>query len=285
MPPEMVAFLISWAWEPAIVGGLAAAGVLYAFGWRTLGRQTRGKVVLERWRSWAYAGGLALVALALLSPVAVFSELLFTMHMLQHVLLMAAAPLILLGSPLLPVLWALPRALRRAIGGLFVPAGPLHAAFHALTNPFVAATLYVSTVALWHAPSFYDAAQGRTLVHDLEHVMFLGTALLYWWPVVHPGGGKRRLGFGLGILYLTPALLSQNVIGMVLTFADRPLYATYQHVPRLWGISVVLDQQLAGAVMGITGAAINLVAMTVLLVLFLRSEERRSAVTGSNGGT
>ncbi len=276
MSPDLVAFLSSWAWEPGIVAGLAVAAVLYVHGWRRLPRARSGKRLLLPWQAFSFFGGLALIGLALLSPVAVFSALLFMMHMLQHVLLIGAAPLLLLGSPLLPMLWALPPRPRRALGLAFVPAGPLHFVCHWLTNPFVAATLYMVTIGLWHAPSFYDAAQGRTLLHDLEHLMFFTSSLLFWWPVVHPARGRRRLGYGQAIFYVAAPMLEHNALGMVLTFADQPLYQTYQQLPRLWGISVVLDQQLAGAIMGVSGVAVNLTALTVLVVLFLRGEEGKA---------
>ncbi len=284
MNADLAAFLSSWAWEPGLLLALAAAAGLYSLGWRRLPQQPSGKRLLPPWRGLCYYGGLALIGLALLSPVAVFSALLFMMHMLQHVLLISAAPLVLLGSPLLPMLWALPPRPRRALGLLFVPAGPLHFAFHWLTNPFVAGSLYVFTVGLWHAPSFYDAAQGRSLLHDLEHVMFFGSSLLYWWPVVHPARGRRRLGYGQAIFYVAAPMLEHNALGMVLTFAQHPLYQTYQLLPRVWGISVVLDQQLAGAVMGVSGVAVNLTALTVLLVLFLRGEERKAVVDERSAG-
>jgi cytochrome c oxidase assembly factor CtaG len=193
----------------------------------------------------------------------------FFMHMLQHMLLLMAAPLLLLASPLVPVLWALPGRLRREIGLLFVPSGTLHAVSHAVTHPIVGAAVFVLTLGMWHAPAFYDAAQGKGLIHDLEHLMFLGSGFLYWWPLIHPAGGRRRLSFGLGLFYLAPSVVVQNAIGMVLTFADRPLYQVYLHVPRLWGISIVHDQQLAGAIMGVLGTWVNLTAMTALVFLLL----------------
>jgi cytochrome c oxidase assembly factor CtaG len=198
------------------------------------------------------------------------------MHMVQHVLLIVAAPFLLLGSPLLPVLWALPRGLRRPVSLLFSPGSPLYGAFHVLTTPIVAALVYMAALGLWHVPSFYDAAQGRHLIHDLEHLTFLWASLLYWWPVVHPSGGRRRLGYGYAVFYLLVPMLEKHVIGMVLTFASQPLYDTYQQVPRVWGVSLLLDQQLAGATMWASGGIIHLVAIFVVLGLLFRQEEREA---------
>jgi cytochrome c oxidase assembly factor CtaG len=170
--------------------------------------------------------------------------------MIQHLLLLLIAPpLLWLGAPLLPTLWALPVDWRRVVGRQLAPVRPLHRLGHLLTQPIVAVVLYVGTVAVWHVPAFYDAAQGRTATHDLEHLMFLGTALFYWWPMIHPTKGRRRLSYALALPYLLPPFLEGMLIGVLLTFTDRPLYQTYQEMERTWGLSVVGDQQLGGLVM------------------------------------
>jgi cytochrome c oxidase assembly factor CtaG len=263
---ELSAFLQSWSLEPQIVLGLLIAAGLYAVGWWRYTRKSRGKPPLPPWRAVCYALGLIAVGLALLSPISVYSSLLFSMHMTQHLLMMiVAAPLIWLGAPLLPSLWALPRAWRRAIGALFVPGNPVQRLFHYLTVPVVAVTIYLVTIAVWHIPAFYDAAQGRSVVHDLEHLMFFGAALLYWWPVVHPAGGRRRLSYGAGIFYLFPALLEGNLIGALITFAGEPLYETYRLAPRVWGLSAVQDQQIGGLLMWVLGGLLLLLPIFVLV--------------------
>jgi cytochrome c oxidase assembly factor CtaG len=283
--PKLTAFLQSWSWEPSVLVGLALAAGLYALGWRRLRRKCGRGAGPAPWRAWCYGGGLATIALALLSPIAVYGSLFFFMHMIQHLLLlMLAAPLLWLGAPLVPVLWGLPRGLRRELGRVFVPGHPLQRVGHALTHPPVAAVLYVGTIAFWHVPAFYDAAQGRTAIHDLEHAMFLGTALLYWWPIVHPSGGRRRLGYGLAIPYLLPPFLEGILIGAPLTFAGRPVYDTYRRVPRVWDLSVVGDQQLGGLIMWVPGGMMYLVPLVALLVLLLNQEERSAAPPGRAAG-
>ncbi len=128
------------------------------------------------------------------------------------------------------------------------------------------------TVGLWHVPAFYDAAQGRTLAHDLQHILFLGTGLLYWWPVVPPIG-TRRLGYGLTLLYFLPPMLEGKLIGPLLTFASTPLYATYRAAPRLWGLSALDDQKLGGTLMWVGGAFFWLAAMTVVFFVWASQEE------------
>lgn len=136
--------------------------------------------------------------LAVLSPIGVYGERFFFMHMIQHLLLLLIAPpLLLLGAPLVPSLWGLPTGARQAVGRHLAPSCPLARLGHVVTQPLVAVAAYVVTIALWHVPVVFDAAQGPTLVHDLQHMMFFGTALLYWWPIIHPAGGRRRLSYTL----------------------------------------------------------------------------------------
>jgi cytochrome c oxidase assembly factor CtaG len=273
MNPKVYAFLLSWAWAPVPSMGIVLATGLYVRGWLILRRRTRRRGGLADWRAWCYAAGVTSLILALLSPIATYGSLFFFMHMIQHLLLMLfAAPFILLGAPLLPLLWALPDGLRQPIGHVFVTQSLAHRLFHVLTQPLVAMGLFVGVVAVWHVPRFYDIAQGHTFWHDVEHGMFFGTALLYWWPVIHPTGGRRRLGYGLAIPYLLLSMVEGTVIGVLLTFADEPVYQTYQQVPRVWGLSVVTDQQLGGLLMWIAGGHLYLLPVLILLSLWLKHE-------------
>lgn len=255
------------------MGGLVLAAGLYARGWRRL--RAHGARALAPGRAWCYAAGLGTIALALLSPLSAYSGLFFFLHMIQHLLLvMVAAPLVLLGAPMLPVLWAFPRSARRELGRLFVPGHPVQRVFSALTHPLVAAPLYLANLAVWHVPALYDAAQGYTATHYLQHLLFLGTGLLYWWPVVHPSGGRRRLEYAPAILYLLPPLFAGNAIGALLTFADAPLSATYKVAPRIWGLSALEDQQLSGLIMWIPAGMTYIIPLSILLTLLLNADGR-----------
>ncbi|HSH46585.1 MAG TPA: cytochrome c oxidase assembly protein [Longimicrobiales bacterium] len=271
---DLQAFLLSWSFEPTVVVGLALGAWLYIRGWRTLRRRGRGGRSLRPWRAWCYAAGLATVAIALLSPIATFTPLFFFMHMIQHVLLvMVAAPLLLLGAPVVPTMWALPRDARHAVGRIFRRDHPVHRVFHFLTKPPVALALFVLTLVGWHHPALYDAAQGRSLIHDMEHALFFGTALLFWWPVIHPTGGRRRLAYGAGILYIFPAKLAGFALGAFLTLTGTPYYQTYVDAPRLWGISALGDQQLGGLIMWVLGGLIYIVPVLALVMMMMRDDE------------
>lgn len=257
--------------EPALLLWLSLSAALYAAGWRRLRARGRGRARPAAWRAACHAGGLAAIGLAAFSPIAAYGERFFSAHMVQHLLLaVVAPPLLWLGAPLVPVLWGLPRRLRRGLGRLLVAGHPVRRTLGVLTRPAVASLLYLSNLAAWHVPALYDAAQGPALVHDLEHALLLGTALAYWWPAIHPVGGRRPLGYGATLLYLVPPMLEGDLIGALLSFAQSPLYATYAAIPGADLESVVADQRLGGLVMWVGGGLFWLVPMGVAFFLVSR---------------
>jgi len=272
--PALSAFLLSWEWDLTVITGLVLAAVLYWRGWRVLRRQTRGRAGLQPWRAWSFGAGLFSIALALLSPIGSYGHLFFFLHMTQHVLLIIfGAPFVLLGAPLVPIMLGLPRSVRGAVGYVFSAKLPFRMLLHLLTTPLVAMVIFLLIIGMWHVPRYYDAAQGNSIVHYLEHIMFLGGALLYWWPVIHPSGGKRRLGYGPALGYLLPSLVQGMIIGAILTFAKEPLYETYKAVPRVWSLSALADQQLAGIIMWLVGGFLYLIPVFVLLSQFIKDDD------------
>lgn len=271
------AVLGSWEFEPTVVAGLALAAGLYARGLRQLWGRAHVGAAVPAWRAAAFAAGLLAVAFALLSPLAAFSGLLFSAHMAQHLLLtMVGAPLLLLGAPLVPLLWGLPRGVRRMVGQAVVPGAPLHRLFGGLTRPLVAFGLHTLVVWGWHLPPFYNAGLRSDLVHYLQHGLFLGTALLFWWPVIQPTPGRRGLSYGLALLYLAGAMVAQTkLLGAVLTFAGTPIYTHYTEVPRLWGISALADQQVAGLLMLVGGFMMLFLAVGVVFFAWAAEEGRK----------
>ncbi len=232
-------FWYSWPIEPLLAFVLVVAVGIYVIGRGRLQREAPA-YPLPAWRAVCYFGGVAAMAAALFSPIAAYSEYLFSMHMVQHLLLLLIAPpLILLGQPFLPALWAMPHSTRKKVGRWFRPGHPLAHLRAWVSLPIVAVAAYVVTVAIWHIPVFYDAAQGRTVTHDLEHLMFYGTALLYWWPIVAPRTARSQLGPGWALAYLIPPFLEGILIGVLLTFSSEPLYSTYAELNErpVWGLN------------------------------------------------
>ncbi|MGI9146103.1 MAG: cytochrome c oxidase assembly protein [Chloroflexota bacterium] len=263
----------AWSWDSLILLSTGLVAFVYARGLGRIRRRTR-RGAAERWRAASFGGGLAVLLLALESPINTYDDRLFSMHMLQHMLLvLGAAPLLLIGAPLVPLLWGLPDQERRGVGRLLSPHGQLHTLGHRITQPLVAEVLFLGTFAFWHVPPLYDSAQGRSLTHDLEHALLLGTALLFWWPLVQPTDASRRMGHGLAVAYLAAASVEGTVIGALLTFSSEPLYTTYKLAPRIVGLSVLQDQQLAGLIMWVPSGLVYLSAILMQVGLLLRSDE------------
>jgi len=266
-----------WDWEPGIVFPLAIAAVLYARGLRLLWDEHVGRGI-RVWEAAAFAAGWIVSVLALLSPLHALSEQLFVAHMIQHELLMViAAPLLVVGRPLVPMLWALPSRARRRVGGMTrQPA--FRASWGFLSRPLVAFLIHGVAIWLWHAPALYQATLHSDGIHALQHLSFFGTALLFWWTIVHahaPGGRARAASFGGAVLLLFGTALHSGALGALLTFSRTLWYPAYASGARSWGLTPFDDQQLAGLVMWIPASFAYLVAALFLFAGWLRASEER----------
>jgi putative membrane protein len=263
----------AWSLEPAVLLGLAVLVVAYALGVRGLWRAGPGAPSGRRVA--AFAAGLAAVAVALVSPLDTLAEGLFAAHMAQHMLLvMVAAPLLVLGAPGLPLTIALPPGWRRRLIRL-----RRHAAMvggrRLLTRPMVVWGVHVGVLWVWHLPTPYQAALARDLIHAAEHASFLFTGVLFWW-VVLSRHGRRRLAAGFAVLYLFAAALQASALGALLTLAPAPLYPLQADGAAQWGLAPLADQQLAGLIMWIPSDLVYLGAAGTLFMGWLVSLERAS---------
>jgi putative membrane protein len=187
--------------------------------------------------------------------------------MIGHELVMTvAAPLFVLSRPLAPLLWAFPRSSRRAIAtGTNVVAYLLF--WDVLTMPVVAAALHAVAIWAWHMPLFYEAALQIEWVHWAQHLSFVITALLFWWSVLDgPARGRVRPG---SIFLLFATGLHTAALGVLISLAQRPLYALQSRAAAEWNLTPLSDQQLAGLVMWVPGGAVYAVAALVLASVWI----------------
>jgi putative membrane protein len=282
LPPAPHDLPSAWNWEPAILIGLALSGGLYGASLRALWTQAGvGHGVSVRQAAAFAAGWVALVA-ALVSPLDVLSEVLFSAHMLQHILLiMVAAPLLVLGAPPAALAWGIPRAWRRKLFGLGRSLAPLRAAGHLLALPLVAWGLHVLALWAWHAPGLYEPALIDERLHALEHLSFLGTALLYWWGLLQSVGG-REMGLGLRLLSIFTMALQSGLLGVLLTFSPQPWYTSQSSGAAVWGLTPLEDQQLAGVLMWVPTGVIYLVTALWLLGSRLHAMEQDDLATNQS---
>jgi len=242
--------LTSWSFEPLQLVPVLLVALLYAR--RVLTLRRRGTPV-PAWRIAMFALGLALLLLALASPISAIGEQrLFSFHMIQHVLLGDLAPLALLlgltGPILRPVLARVHR-------------------LRVLANPLVALPLWAVNLYVWHLPTLYEAAVRHDAVHALEHACFFAGGTIMWLPVLETLPAPEWFGTGWKFGYIAAVRVIETVLGNIFIWAGRPFYRVYEDAPRQWGISPLHDQGLAGTVMMIEG---SLVTIAALAWLFLR---------------
>ena len=270
------AAFLSWNFEPLQTGFLALAALVYFRGWRKLHRQVPHRFPL--WRLGCYQAGLLAIFLAIASPLDAFGSLLLLAHMTQHLLLtMAAAPLLLLGAPMLPILCGLPRAVTREAIGPFLGWRPLQRLGHFLTHPVVAWMAFITSNVIWHLPPMYELALRSPAWHKVEHLCFLGTAVLFWWFVIQPWPSRSRWPEWVAIPYLLLADLQNTALSAFLSFYESVLYPTYAAAPRLGNLTALEDQAGAGALMWVPGSIMFIIPAAGIAIRYL-SPKRRKAV-------
>jgi putative membrane protein len=273
-PGQIIAphdLLSSWPVEPAILIALVSSAALYAIGLHRIRLRAGDR---ESWRRArvAFGAGWVVLAIALASPLHPLGSVLFSAHMAQHELLMVvAAPLLVLGRPVIPWLFALRPARRRRLG-LAARQPWFAAAWHWISSLRIAWCLHAAAVLVWHLPALYDASIRSELAHALQHSIFLGTALLFWWSVLQPSA-KRRPGSAVVALFAMSTLTGG--LGALLALADAAWYGAYGIAANRWGLSVLEDQQIAGLIMWMGGTVSYLVAALALMTGMLRGRDQR----------
>ena len=263
MDPVAAAVLASWSLDLKTVGLLLAVAALYLRGWLHLRAELPRKYTTGRLA--AFAGGLVVILLALVSPVDAFGDIMLSAHMIQHLLLiMVAPPLLLLGQPVLPLLRGLPRWIFKDALGPFLRWRELKEVGGATVHPIVSWFTFAIVIIVWHLPRFYELALHSQAWHQGEHACFFWSAMAFWWPVIgvwptHPIRPRWAM-----IPFLLLADVVNTGLSAVFSFSDHVLYASYQLAPRLWGISALGDQSAAGAIMWVPGSIAFLLPAVML---------------------
>ncbi len=285
--PTDSSLFTDWHWRLDVLLVLLFLGATYVHGWLRL--RQRAVSVSPWWQLILYLAALGSVFLALISPIDALASGLLSMHMAQHLLLLMIAPLLfLLANPLAVFLWGLPgkgrqrvgRLLirlpgkgRHRVGRLLIRSSPFRRVLWALTLLPVAWSLYVVDLWVWHHPLFYELALENRMVHDIQHLLFFFTALLFWWPVVNPAPRLHgAVSYGFRIVYLIAATLQNTVLGMAISLPERVLYPFYETVPRLRDLSPINDQALGGGILWVSGH-MYLIPIIVLVARMLTHEE------------
>lgn len=261
-----------WVLDPTPLALLIALALLYRIGTR----RVRPTLRPAGWQQVSFYAGILVAVVALASPIARLTDDLFAAHMAQHTLLTSAAvPLVLLGFPLTPLLSVIPRGLRRGPVRAIAAFGPARALARTLVHPLGAAALYILVTLAWHIPSAYAAALDSEVLHGAQHLSFVATAALFWMQVIDPLPFRAVLALPVRLLYVFAAGLPHHILtSTVLILSERPLYGVYAGATTAFGLSPLIDQQLAGGVMVAGSFLASLVAVTALFFIWLDREER-----------
>lgn len=260
----------AWSWDPLIVAGLVLSGWLYARG----ARRERG---VQSWEMICYWAGWLTLAAALLSPIHAVGEVLFSAHMAQHELIMAAAaPLLVSGRPLVPYLWALPESMRRDLGR-WSKRPSFARSWSFVSQPANAWWIHFVALWGWHLPRFFQATISSALVHAGQHLSFLLSALLFWWALFRRHGTHGQ--HGAGAFYVFTTMVHNGVLGALLTFSTVVWYPAYSNTTESWGLTALEDQQLGGLIMTVPPIAVYLAAFLYLFARWIRESGAGARVT------
>ena len=265
-----------WTWQPFVVAMLTISLALYATGtvrlWRTAGPGHG----VRWWQAVALLGGWMSLVVALVSPIDKLSEILFSAHMTQHELLMVvAAPLLVLGKPVIPMIWALPQSWRTPLASA-LQNGVVGRAWRHLTAPLTATVLHAIALWIWHVPLLYEATLRNDYLHGFEHFCFFVTAALFWWALIY--GRYGRIGYGAAVFYVFVTMMHSSALAALMTISERVWYPYYRRAGLQWGVDSVQDQQLAGLIMWVPAGLILVVLGLSLFAMWLGEAEKRVAI-------
>ena len=262
----------AWSFEPLVVISLTVVAALFAIGLHRLWRDKRRSI--RTWEALCFALGWLALFVALVSPLHAWGQVLFSAHMTQHeILMLVAAPLLVLGRPLIAFLWALPMHWSRNLGN-FAKTGAINRIWRILTIPLVAWLVHAVALWVWHIPVLFDAVLHYESVHTAQHLSFLLSALLFWWALIH--GPRGAIGYGAGVLYLFTTSVHSGVLGALITLAGSVWYPSYVGLTSSWGLTPLEDQQLGGLIMWIPAGLVYVIAGLALFAGWLRESDLRA---------
>ena len=268
-PPDIAAFLFGWSFQPLVVISLLAAAVAYLWAVRRVNAaHPANRVPLDR--PVFFLLGLACIAVALLSGIERYDTELFSVHMVQHMLLVfGAAPALVLAAPITLIL----RVATPAVRNRWILPILRSRVVRVIAHPLVAWLLF--TFVMWgsHVSPLFDAALENPLIHDLEHGLYLASAMLFWWPVVGRDPSPYRLPYPARVFYLFLQMPLNSLLGVAILNSEQVLYPHYATTGRPWPPAPLEDQQLAGAIMWGVGDAGFLVAILLVLAAWMRHDE------------
>jgi cytochrome c oxidase assembly factor CtaG len=260
-----------WEWDPFVVVPLSLTFFFYNAGLIRLWRRAGMGRGVATWQAVSFQVGWVTLVVALVSPLHEYGEHLFLAHMIEHELLMAvAAPLFAVSRPLGMFLHGVPRGIRLSLISTSATR-PVRWLWQRLCEPTTATTLHAVAIWVWHIPALLDGTLQSELLHRLQHISFLVTALFFWWAILR----MPRRDYGLGALHVFVTMIHTGLLGALLTLSPHDAYPLQTHDAPLFGLTPLEDQQLAGLFMWVPGGAIYLCCGLALLYAWLSRKPQR----------
>lgn len=271
--PEPTGWLHSdWRPQPTVLIGVLALIGLYVIWTGSKNQDRHGRQIhpVTAWQRILFIAGALSIGIALSPPLDDWSDhFLMSAHMLQHlILMMLAVPLLIAGTPA----WLVSKLISR---------GPVRPIMFALTRPVVCLVIANLIIVGWHLPFAYNAVLTSLPVHITAHLTFMAAAFFTWWPVLSRSPELPGLAPLPSCLYLFVNTIPGGIVGAFITFADTGLYDVYPDAPRIWGIGLGVDQQMAGLMMWVLGGTVYLAWTTVIFLRWAAAEERADRPAGS----
>lgn len=253
---------------------ILVASSIYGIGLTRLWRSAGFGRGLPVWRAACFPAGMSILMVTLSNSMDELADKAFSVHMIQHMALInIVAPLLLLSEFSFVLLWAVGKNASHHTAGMWIHSPHLGRFWKRLTSPWVAWTVFAMCLWVWHIPTLYQAALKSELIHGLEHLLFLGTSLLFWWYLLQTRRDQATR-YGTVILYLFTTLLHESALGALLTFSSQNWYSFYT-VSNPWGLSPLGDQQLAGMIMWLPGGLLFIGLIEIYFAAWLRAIEGR----------
>ncbi|OAI43787.1 hypothetical protein AYO38_10395 [bacterium SCGC AG-212-C10] len=267
--PTAATLITGWELDPFFIIAAGLTCWIYALGVRRVARE-HPKSPFPRKRIIYFYSGIATLVIALMSPLASYDTQLFSVHMWQHMLIvMVAAPLLLLGTPITLALRAATPQFRRST---LLPI--LHSrALRILSFPVLAWLLFTATMWATHFLPLYNASLEHVWLHRLEHFWFITAALFFWWQVIGVDPTPWRMPHPVRMLYVFLQMPQNSFLALAIYGSDTPIYKHYATLPRTWGPGPLLDQQLAGITMWVFGDLLFLISCGFVAYGWVKHEE------------
>lgn len=274
MPSETQAIFEDWSPPIILTTLLLVSAIVYVRGWLQIHR-TR-PALFPTWRLVCFLLGLAVIWIAVGSPLDGFADALLSAHMIEHLLLMSfVPPLLLAGYPQVPMLRGLPRIVRASIIDPLLRARWLRRLGHVLVQPITAWLLMNLVFLLWHVPAAYDFALEHEHWHEFEHLCFLSSSIVFWWPILRPWPTSVRYSGWIMLPYLVSADIVNTALSAFLAFCDHPVYSYYVENPNPFHIDPMADQMTGGVLMWVIGSIVFLVPAAAIALRLASGPKRR----------